>query len=238
MSLIQLEETTSTNSWLKANRAQLCHGDAVTALRQTEGRGRLGNVWLGAQGMLPVSVLLRNIAHPQSVTLAAGAAVCAQLEALAGQPVMIKWPNDIILRGCKLCGILCESASNGDGLDIICGVGVNISQSADYFESAGIPHGGSLMSLAGIAADRRDLAEAISQRIVQYAEKPFAEIYGEYKARCITLGKQVRIISNGEQRVAFAEDIADSGYLICRDENGVFEVNSGEVSVRGLLGYV
>lgn len=238
MSLIQLEETASTNSWLKAHRAQLCHGDAVTALRQTAGRGRMGNVWLGAQGMLPVSVLLRNIARPESVTLAAGAAVCAVLEELVSLPVMIKWPNDIILRGCKLCGILCESASNGDGLDIICGAGVNISQSADYFESAGIPHGGSLMSLAGITADRRALAAAVSQRIVMYAEKPFAEIYGEYKSRCITLGKQVRIIRGGTQRTAFAEDIADSGYLVCRDENGVFEVNSGEVSVRGLLGYV
>lgn len=238
MSLIQLTETASTNAWLKQHRAELSHGDAVTALRQTEGRGRMGHTWLDAEGMLPISVLLKGIPHPETVTLAAGAAVCAVLEQLVSELVGIKWPNDIILRGRKLCGILCESAASGDGLDVICGVGVNISQPKEYFEAAGIPHGGSLSSLLGIAADRNPLAKALAERITQYSLKPFGEIYSEYKAHCITLGKQVRIIKNGAEQIAFAEDIAENGHLVCRDESGRFEVSSGEVSVRGLLDYI
>lgn len=238
MSLIQLAETASTNTWLKQHRVELCHGDAVTALRQTEGRGRMGHTWLDAEGMLPISVLLRNTPHPETITLVAGAAVCAVLEDITCEPVMIKWPNDIILRGHKLCGILCESVVNGDGIDVICGVGVNISQPSEYFEAARIPHGGSLKSLLGIDTNRNSLAEALREHIVIYSVRPFDEIYNEYKAHCITLGKQVRIIKNGAEQIAFADDIAANGHLICHDESGSFEVNSGEVSVRGLLDYI
>lgn len=198
----------------------------------------MGHTWLDAQGMLPLSVLLRNIPHPETMTLAAGAAVCAVIEELTGEPVMIKWPNDIILRGHKLCGILCESTVSGDGIDVICGVGVNISQPAEYFEAAGIPHGGSLKSLVGIEVDRSLLAEALAGRIALYSAKTFDEIYNGYKAHCITLGKQVRIIRNGDECMAFADDIAENGHLVCRDEGGSFEVSSGEVSVRGLLDYI
>jgi len=238
MKLIQLTEVGSTNTWLKQHRAELCHGDAVTALKQTEGRGRMGHVWLDEDGMLPLSVLLHKPSAPETVTLAAGAAVCAVLEELVGEEVMIKWPNDIVFRGGKLCGILCESVCERDSIDIICGVGVNIAQSAEYFTSAGIPHGCSLISAAGIAPDRIQLAKALAERIAQYSEKSFSQLYDEYKARCITLGREVRLISGDTQRTAFAEDIAQSGFLICRDENGRFEVNSGEVNVRGLWGYV
>lgn len=238
MSLIQLIETTSTNSWLKRHRAELCHGDAVTALRQTEGRGRLGHTWLGADGMLPISVLLRNIHHPETVTLAAGAAVCEVLEELICEPVMIKWPNDIILRGYKLCGILCESVVNGDGIDVICGVGMNISQPSDFFVTSKLPHGGSLKSLLGIDADRNSLANALMERITLYSTKSFDELYDDYKAHCITLGRQVRIIKSGAEQVAFADTVAENGHLVCHDESGSFEVSSGEVSVRGLLDYI
>lgn len=238
MSLIKLSETASTNSWLKEHRGELSHGDVVTALRQTEGRGRMGNTWLDADGMLPLSVLLRNIPHPETVTLAAGAAVCAALEELVDEPVMIKWPNDIILRGHKLCGILCESVCVGDDFDVICGIGVNLSQPEEYFEAAGIPHGGSLRSLVGVEADRDILAKTLTERVIQYSSKGFAEIYSEYKSHCITHGKQVRIIKNGAEQVAFADDIAENGHLICRDDSESFEISSGEVSVRGLLGYI
>lgn len=238
MKLIQLAEVGSTNTWLKQHRAELCHGDAVTALRQTEGRGRMGHAWLCEDGMLPLSVLLCKPSSPETVTLAAGAAVCAVLEELVGERVMIKWPNDIVLRGGKLCGILCESVCERDNIDIICGVGVNIGQSAEYFTAAGIPHGCSLMSACGLAPDRIQLAKALTERIVQYCEKPFSALYDEYRARCVTLGREVRLISGDTQRTAFAEDIAQSGFLVCRDENGRFEVNSGEVNVRGLWGYV
>ena len=236
--LICLAEVSSTNTWLKQHRGELSNGAAVIAERQTAGRGRTGHEWLDAEGMLPLSVLLRSPRYPQFITLGASLAVCEAVEPLIGEPLGIKWPNDIILRGHKLCGILCESTANGDSIDIICGVGVNISQSADYFYSAGIPHGGSLMSVLGISADRERLARAIADNILRYSEKSFSEYRDEYISRSVTIGKEVRIILPNAERTAFAEGISENGHLLCYSDTERFEVSSGEVSVRGLLGYV
>lgn len=240
MRMIELSETESTNSWLKSHRAELDHGDAVTALRQTAGRGRMGHSWLSDKGMLPLSVLLKAPPSPETVTLCAGIAVCRALDSLFDTPqgFGIKWPNDIVLRGCKLCGILCESASEGDGIDIICGVGLNLCQSEEYFSENDLPHGGSVRLLTGLSPDRTELAARLAAEITECCSRGFFEFKEEYRRRCVTLGKEVRLIKNGTERIAFAVDIADNGYLLCRDESGVFAVSSGEVSVRGLYGYI
>lgn len=236
--LIQLAEVASTNTWLKQHRRELSNGAAVTALRQTAGRGRMGHEWKSSDGMLPLSVLLRNIPYPQQVTLAVCMAVCDVLERLTGEKMGIKWPNDIILREHKLCGILCESVTDCDSTDIICGVGLNISQSADFFTACEIPHGGSLRSLLGIDADRTRLASDIAESILRYSHMDISGYLDEYRARSITVGREVRIITVLGETIAFAEDITNGGQLLCRSGNKRFEVNSGEVSVRGLLGYV
>lgn len=236
---IKLDKVDSTNSYLKQNRSQLPDGTLVTAGLQTAGRGRRGHSWAADRGMLPFSLLLKNPPYPDCVTLCAGVAVCRALEsAVSGESFGIKWPNDIILRGFKLCGILCESVYSGDNIDIICGIGVNLSQSEEFFKQAELPHAASLKMLTGAVPEREALALDISERLYKFTRSGFAAIYGEYKSRCLTLGKTVKIIENGRERTAFAQDIAENGRLICADENGSFEVNSGEVSVRGLLGYI
>lgn len=238
MRLIQLSETDSTNTWLRNNFSGLSHGDAVTAIKQTSGRGRMGHIWLDSDGMLPLSVLLDAPADASTVTLCAAVAVCRILEPVVGSQLGIKWPNDIVHHGQKLCGILCESFRSGDRTYIICGIGVNVSQPAEYFRRVCLPHGGSLLSVAGVVADRIALAEGIARLCAELCAHPFCEVYEEYRQRCVNLGREVRLIKNGVERIAFAEDIADSGALVCRDDNGIFEVSSGEVSVRGLYGYV
>lgn len=240
MKYIHLDEVDSTNSYLKQHRDGLPDGTMVTAGLQTAGRGRRGHDWLADRGMLPFSLLLKNPPHPDTITLCAAVAVCEALEKLFPEENFgIKWPNDIILRGHKLCGILCESVCFGSLIDIVCGIGVNISQSADFFEKANIPHGGSIEMLTGRKVpDREALAEDISERLYNFTRDGFDAVSEEYKAHCLTIGKRIRIIENGNEREAFAEGIAPNGFLICSDENGRFEVNSGEVSVRGLLDYI
>lgn len=240
MKYIHLDEVDSTNSYLKQHRDGLPDGTMVTAGLQTAGRGRRGHDWLADRGMLPFSLLLKNPPHPDTITLCAAVAVCEALEKLFPEENFgIKWPNDIILRGHKLCGILCESVCFGSSIDIVCGIGVNISQSADFFEKANIPHGGSIEMLTGRKVpDREALAEDISERLYNFTRDGFDAVSEEYKAHCLTIGKRIRIIENGNEREAFAEGIAPNGFLICSDENGRFEVNSGEVSVRGLLDYI
>ena len=236
MSLIKLAEVNSTNTWLKERCGGLSHGDCVTALRQTGGRGRIGHEWLGHEGMLPLSVLIKDIPEPHTLTLRVSLAVCRAIEPLIGERLSIKWPNDIILHGHKLCGILCESAVKCDSRCMICGVGINLTQPEEFFSASGIPHGGSLLSLTGIKADRDALAERLALLIAELSQIGLAEVADEYRQRCITLGKEVRLLGRTE-RMAFALDISRDGTLVCRDAEGEFSVNSGEVSVRGLMDY-
>lgn len=240
MNIIRLDEVDSTNSYIKRNIARLPDLVTVTARLQTAGRGRLGHSWEADAGMLPLSVLIKDPVSPETFTLRAGAAVCGALEELCGDigGIGIKWPNDIVVGSRKVCGILCESVCSGDSIAVICGIGVNLTQDEDFFLSAGIPHGASLKMLTGRAPERDALCEAIAERVCALAKGGFEAVYDSYKRRCVTLGRQVRIIGGNGERTALALDIAPNGFLICKDEGGLFEVNSGEVSVRGIMDYV
>lgn len=238
--LIYLEETDSTNNYLRLHLGELSDGAAVTAERQTAGRGRRGHSWADTDGMLPMSVLLIDPPDRETLTARVGLAVCDAIGKMYENPpeIGIKWPNDIIAADHKVCGILCESVCSGDRVYVICGIGINISQSEDYFLSAGLPHAGSLKMLTGFAPDKKSLFESIAKAAKIRAAKPFSECYDEFKARLVNIGRKVKIIGADGERIALAEDVAPNGFLICRDENGVFEVGSGEVSVRGENGYL
>ena len=98
--IITLDEVDSTNNYLKLNRGELPDGTLVTARIQTAGKGRRGHEWLADQGMLPLSLLLKQPPHPDTLTLCAGVAVCEALEPLLpGEELGIKWPNDVVVNG-------------------------------------------------------------------------------------------------------------------------------------------
>lgn len=238
--MIILDSVDSTNAYLKSRRNELSDCAAVTARLQTAGRGRMGRAWAANDGMLPLSVLLKKPPFPATITLCAAVAVCNALErAFPEVKTHIKWPNDIIVSGFKVCGILCESVCFGDSIDIICGIGVNLTQDGDFFAAAELPHASSLKLLTGMECDRMALAEDIASGVISLSRTGFKCVYEQYKSRCITLGRQVKLIENGKESLAFAEDIAQNGFLVCTDDRGVrFEVNSGEVSVRGLMDYI
>lgn len=235
--IIYLDEVDSTNSYLKAHSGGLSDGDVVTARLQTAGRGRLGHEWAANEGMLPLSILLKKPPELENITARVGLAVCEALEEICGISAFIKWPNDIIIGSRKVCGILCESAAFGDNFCVIVGIGVNVSQTAEFFENAKLPNAASILMLTGKAPARGELTEKIAERVKLRAAMSFAECYDEYKPRVINLGRQVRIISPAAERTATAVDISESGFLVCRDESGTFEVSSGEVSIRGVDGY-
>ncbi|MCM1164591.1 MAG: biotin--[acetyl-CoA-carboxylase] ligase [Ruminococcus sp.] len=238
--LIFLDETDSTNNYLKARCNELPDGAAVTARVQTAGKGRRGHAWSTCGGMLPLSILLKNPPECETLTARAGLAVCTAIEKMYEKPpeVGIKWPNDVIISSRKVCGILCESTRFGACTTVICGVGINISQDENYFIGDGLPHAGSLLMLTGSAPERNALLEAVVREVRERAAVPFAECLAEYRRRLVNLGRTIKILGADGERVAEAVDVAPNGYLICRDGNGLFEVSSGEVSVRGLDGYI
>lgn len=239
MNIIRLDTVNSTNSYVKARFADntLADGDVVTARLQTAGRGRLGHAWAADEGMLPMSILLKNPPERENITARVGLGVCEALEELCEVSASIKWPNDIIIGSHKVCGILCESVSFGDITNIIVGIGVNVSQTAEFFEREKLPNAASLLMLTGKAPERGELTEKIAERVKARAAMSFAECRDEYKLRVINLGKRVRIISPSSEKTAQAIDISENGFLVCKDESGVFEVSSGEVSIRGINGY-
>lgn len=236
--VIFLDEVDSTNNYLKSRCAELPEGCVVTARVQTAGRGRRGHGWTASEDMLPLSILLKDPPERENLTARVGLAVCEAIESLCDTTAAIKWANDIIIGSRKVCGILCESVFVGECPNVIVGIGVNVSQSAEFFVKAELPNAGSLLMLTGEAPERGELLEAIAKRVKMRTAVPFSECYGEYKRRLINLNKQVRLISANGERTAVAVDIAPNGFLVCRDENGEFEVSSGEVSVRGVDGYL
>ena len=238
--LIYLEETDSTNNYLKAHCDRLPDGTAVTARIQSDGRGRRGHIWASNEGCLPLSVLLKNPVDCDTLTARVGLAVCDAIVKMHknAPEIFVKWPNDVIVKNHKVCGILCESVFFGDCRNVICGIGINISQSENYFREQNLPHAGSLLTLTGEILNRDELFRTVVEAVKIRAAMRFSECYDEYRSRLVNLGKEVRIISSDGERVAFAEDVSQSGFLICRDERGRFEVSSGEVSVRGLEGYL
>lgn len=238
--LIWLDEVDSTNEELKRRaRAGAAEGLTLAALSQTGGKGRLGRSFQSLRGKgLYLSVLLRpqvSMEVAARFTPWAAVAVCRALEAELGLSARIKWPNDILVNGKKLCGILTEATAGA----VIVGIGVNLTQTAADF-------GGELEAVAvslaqlGFSAERETLAAAILRELEElYARFPHdgSACRAEFIARCATLNRPLRLEREGRAVLAHGVDI-DENFGLVVDINGHREtVTSGEVSVRGLLGY-
>ena len=150
--LYYLEEVDSTNTWAKANLDKFGPVGAVYTTSQTAGRGWRGHTWINASGQaLYYTVVLKTeLAQPESLPLFASMAVADALEQRYGIQCQIKWPNDLLLNGKKIVGILCEGMP--DHHAIVCGIGINLAQPQSYFDAMELPHGTSL-ALQGIAVD-------------------------------------------------------------------------------------
>ena len=239
-----LDVVDSTNNYLKhLGAAGAPHGTVAVADCQTGGRGRLGRSFDSAAGAgVYLSVLLRPACPPRSLmTLTAQAAVAARraIRTVTGAEAGIKWVNDLVLNGKKLCGILTElslEAESGLVSYAVVGVGINCNRSADSFPPALRETAGSLLSETGQREDRNALAAAL---IRELSALPTLDWQAEYRAACMNLGKDVQILAPGQPpRTGVALDVGPEAELIVQTENGVEAVRSGEVSVRGLHGYI
>ncbi len=233
--VLLFDELPSTNTYMRQNVGELSDGDAVIAQLQTAGRGRQGNVWQADSGMLALSVLYSRLADPVFMTIISAVAVCRTFESLCELKFGIKWTNDIICNKNKVCGILCESVIKGsdtNGRFVICGMGLNLEQSADFFQSTGLYHAASVYSLCQKKPDKLTAAESVLKNCDELLSLDRSTVIDEYRSRCITLGKEVSFLLNGENIRAFAKSIDMNGALVCENENGEFTVNAGEVRVR------
>ena len=241
-SVIYLPEVDSTNLWAKQNIDKFGIVGAVYTTHQTAGRGRLGRDWLDApnKGLYYTAVIKTDLVQPATLPLFASLATCDALRTRYGIECQIKWPNDLLLNGKKIVGILCEVAP--DGHSIVVGIGINLAQPQEYFDAAGLPHGTSL-ALQGIPVDMDTDPEWLAQYMTDfgfdralytYEREGFAPYRERYKAQCVNLGR--RVTYDGGSGVA--KDVDDDGRLIVHDENGDTRVFTGEVSVKGIYGAI
>ena len=244
-----LSETDSTNSVLKRLAPTgIPAGTAVCAGHQTGGRGRMGRSFLSPPDMgIYLSMLLRPECRAEELmhlTCASAVAVCDAIEKAAGLRPGIKWTNDLVYGKRKLCGILTELGLREDGsVDYaIVGVGINCRQTISDFPPELQDRAGSLEMVTGKGISRQMLTAEILTALYRMNDGLLREkeaMLNRYRADCITLGKEISLVRGDSVRHGKALDVSDSGALIVEFAPGQVEaVDSGEVSVRGMYGYI
>ncbi|MGA2802080.1 MAG: biotin--[acetyl-CoA-carboxylase] ligase [Verrucomicrobiota bacterium] len=237
------EQTTSTNDVIeKLARDGVKEGVVVFAESQTKGRGRLGRKWISpAHKGLWFSLLLRPDLRPQEatqLTVASATALCRAIHSETGLNPEIKWPNDILVHGKKVAGILTEMSAELDRVQhVILGIGVNMNMSAGEFQPELRKLATSLKIESGRAILRADLATAIlyelDRNYARVCAGGFAAIADEWEAHCTTIGRDVTI-QIGERRLrGRAESLSDEGALLLRTEHGHLEsIIGGDVTLE------
>lgn len=238
----------STNTQAKALAAAGAPaGTVLLAEGQTAGRGRMGRGFLSPSGQgIYLSVILRPLCFPQELmhlTCAAAEVLCDAVEGATGLRPGIKWTNDLVFGSRKLAGILTELSLGPDGRVryAVVGVGINCTQTQADFPPELREIAGSLSMFAESPVDRNRLAAemilALSRVNDTMMEDRLSLMEG-YRRDCVTLGKPVAVHRGREVFPGTALDIDDWGGLVVDLGHGLETVQSGEVSVRGIYGYV
>lgn len=237
------QETASTNDVVeKLARDGVKEGVVVFAESQTKGRGRLGRKWVSpAKKGLWFSVLLRPPIRPIEATQLTVAAATALARAIQKQTNLspdIKWPNDLLLCGRKVAGILTELSAEVDRVKhIILGIGLDVNQTASDFPADVRKIATSLKLECECPVDRAALAAAILQELdrdyARICEGGFASVADEWECRCTTIGQNVTVLMGDRRIRGRAESLDDDGSLLVRTEHGRLErIIGGDVTVE------
>lgn len=241
--LTVMETVSSTNDVIKMLAAKGApEGTCVVAEQQTAGRGRMGRQFSSPKGMgIYLSILLRPGVSPDRLlhfTAAAAVAVSIAIEKETGLSVGIKWVNDLLLDNQKLAGLLTElSVVNGVVDSLILGIGINCGQRAFPPELQGLA---TSFAMHGLTVDRNRLISAILSQIHTLRAAMLQTGWmAEYEKRCVTIGARIQVKKPEGLRKGRAVKISENASLLVAYDNGETEwIRSGEVSVRGLYGYV
>ena len=233
-----LESTNKTAKEMAVAGAE--HGTVIIADSQTKGRGRYSRSYFSPSGGLYMSIILHpevlNFENPTSVTAFAAVAVCEAIESISEKTPKIKWVNDILIDGKKVCGILTEAVTDFESgsLDwIVLGIGINVYIKTEDFPDDLQTSATSIFPNEKMFGVRNKLSAEIINRILGYDITPReAEIFRKYKNRLVMLGNQVTVIQNKNEYKATVIDIDAAGHLVVKNENGeIITVSSGEIRV-------
>lgn len=250
--IVYYDETDSTNLRAKQlGEENAPHGTLVVADRQTSGRGRRGRSWDSPSGCsIYMSVLLRPDIVPDKAPMLTLVAACSVAEGImkckeqcGNVKVQIKWPNDIIINGKKMVGILTEMSTQIDYINhVTVGIGINVNMTdfPDEIKETAT----SLRIECGHTVKRAPLIAAVMESLEENYDKfmqtqDMTGLMDSYSSLLVNKDREVMILGEKEQFRAHALGIDSNGELIVRREDGTEEVvYAGEVSVRGVYGYV
>ncbi|MCR3922644.1 MAG: biotin--[acetyl-CoA-carboxylase] ligase [Firmicutes bacterium] len=215
-------------------------GTIVVAEMQTEGRGRLGREWNSPQGGIWLSLILRPQIQPfkvQSITLLTAVVAAETTELIADVAVGIKWPNDLLLHGKKVAGILTEVSAEMDCVRyLIVGIGLNANVAITSFPESVKDIATSLLVQTGQAVQRTEWVRIFLQRFEQeynyVVQHGFSAILKRWREYSITLGQDVVVHCAGQRIVGHAVDINEQGALLVETANGIEAFWAGEVSLH------
>lgn len=253
MIIHRLKEIDSTNEQAKRLAAKGApHETLILADRQTAGKGRRGRNWESTtEGNLYFSLLLRPEIAPDKasmLTLVMALAVVKVLQRTvknckADKMPLIKWPNDIVITGRKVCGILTELTMRGQTIDsVIIGVGVNIRKQDFAPELA--DKATDLETEWSVCLDREEMLQNIMEAFRQYynvflTKKSLTDLQEEYNTLLVNRDREVCVLDPAGELRGIATGINEKGELHIRLKSGdEMDVYAGEVSVRGIYGYV
>jgi BirA family transcriptional regulator, biotin operon repressor / biotin---[acetyl-CoA-carboxylase] ligase len=233
------EEVSSTNSVLleKQNKFNL-NGTVLLAEKQSEGKGRKDRTWLSAKGQnLTFSILLTDkkliAKNINFLNFAASLSTGFTLENLYQLKAEMKWPNDVLVKGKKIAGILLESSSSGSSVErLIIGIGINLNQSV--FQGSFKIEPTSVLIETGETVEREiflaDFLNIFEENIKRVKENPEV-ILQEWRSRCLMIGERITIEERGKIRSGIFDDIDNNGYLLFRSGGQVETIHFGDVSL-------
>ena len=246
--LYYYDEIDSTNTQIKRLAEEDApHGTLAVADYQSRGKGRRGRAWDSPHGSaIYMSILFRPEIRPDRasmLTLVIGLSVTQAIRSNLGLQAQIKWPNDVVLNGKKLVGILTEMSTEVDYINyVVIGVGINVNQKV--FDEELKEKATSLMIETGAPVKRSALIAAVMKHFeINYAlfmeNGDLSGLQESYNEMLVNRGKEVRILEPGNEYNAHAYGINETGELIVRTQKGEEKhIFAGEVSVRGIYGYV
>ena len=235
--VIYYPSLTSTMEVAKQEAQQgAVEGTVIIAGEQTVGRGRIKRAWLSPKGNIALSlVLYPSVVNLPSLIMLASLAVVHSIEAVTGLRSQVKWPNDVLVNGRKVCGILIESSVRGNIVDYaIIGIGVNVNLRLSDFPE--------ILSTATSLSDElgRNVSRlSVLRRLLVEVEKLYlalqagGSIYEEWRDRLVTLGRRVRVKSGKAVCEGVAESVARDGSLLLRCLGGsLSKIVAGDATLR------
>ena len=241
------DETDSTNNDVRRLMSQGApHGTLAIADKQTAGKGRRGRTWISPAGTnIFMSLGLRPEIPPDKasmLTLVMALAVCDAIRETTGSDAKIKWPNDIVINGKKVCGMLTELEAELDCIhSVVVGIGINVNQT--QFDPEIAQTATSLFMESG----RKVIRALLVERVMHYFEKYYAVFMEKgdlsglkeaYDERLVNLNTGVRVLDPKGEYDGTARGIDEKGQLLVERDGEMIKVYAGEVSVRGVYGYV